>query len=161
MSDGPRVWVAEFDEAEVVADLMIAFRDHMGDHGPSDNAMLAGVECLMEGVEAEFLLASPDEDSPPAGVAQIRFRFSVWESSPDCWLEDLYVRADARRKGVGAALVAAAIDRAGERGARRIELDTNEENAEALALYERFGFSASSKSGSGRDLFLGRRVADD
>jgi GNAT superfamily N-acetyltransferase len=41
-------------------------------------------------------------------------------------LEDLYVAAASRRRGVGRALVAAAIDRARERGARRIELDTNE-----------------------------------
>jgi ribosomal protein S18 acetylase RimI-like enzyme len=160
MSDGPRVWQAEIDEAEIVADLLIAFRDHMGDRGPSDNAMLAGVERLMEGMEAEFLLASPDEDSPPAGVAQLRFRFSVWEAAPDCWLEDLYVRADARRLGIGAALVTAGIDRARERGARRIELDTNEENAPAIALYESLGFSASSKNGGGRDLFLGLRLPE-
>ena len=162
MSDGPRVWLAEFDEAEIVADLMIAFRDHLKDARPSDNAMLAGVERLMEGVEAEFLLASADEDSPPAGVAQLRFRFSVWEAAPDCWLEDVYVREDARRQGVGAALVHAAIGRAGERGARRIELDTNEDNAAAIALYERLGFSARSKSGGdGRDLFLGLRLAEE
>ncbi len=162
MSDGPRVWLGELDEAEIVADLLIAFRDHLQDNRPSDNAMLAGVERLMEGVEAEFLLASVDEDSPPAGVAQLRFRFSVWEAAPDCWLEDVYVREEARRKGVGEALVQAAIGRAGERGARRIELDTNEENAAALALYERLGFSARSKSGGGgRDLFLGLRLAEE
>ncbi len=161
MSDGPRVWLAEFDEAEIVADLLIAFRDHLEDTRPSDNAMLAGVERLMEGVEAEFLLASADQDSPPAGVAQLRFRFSVWEAAPDCWLEDVYVRGEARRKGMGAALVQAAIGRAGERGARRIELDTNEENAAAIALYERLGFSARSKSGGGRDLFLGLRLPEE
>ncbi len=160
MTAGPRVWLAELDEAEIVADLMIAFRDHLKDPRPSDNAMLAGVERLMEGVEAEFLLASVDEDSPPAGVAQLRFRFSVWEASPDCWLEDVYVREEARRKGIGAALVQAAIGRAVERGARRIELDTNEENTAAIGLYEGLGFSASSKSGEGRDLFLGLRLPE-
>src|SRR5271155_1756968 len=104
MGDAPRVWLAELDEAEIVADLLIAFRDHLGAKRPSDNAMLAGVERLMEGGEAELLLASPDEDSPPAGAAQLRFRFSVWEAAPDCWLEDVFVRADARRHGIGGAL---------------------------------------------------------
>jgi len=161
MGDAPRGWLAERDEAEIVADLLIAFRDHLGSTRPSDNAMLAGVERLMEGVEAEFLLASPDEDSPPAGVAQLRFRFSVWEAAPDCWLEDLFVRDDARRRGVGVALVKAALRRARERGSRRIELDTNEDNAAAIALYERVGFSARSKPGTGRELFLGLRVSDE
>jgi len=56
--------------------------------------------------------------------------------------------------------VTLAIERATERGAKRIELDTNEDNAAALALYERHGFSMRSKSaGGGRDLFLGRPLA--
>jgi len=161
MTDAPRVWLAEIDEAEVVGDLLIAFRDHLGAGRPSDNAMLAGVERLMEGVEAEFLLASPDEDSPPAGVAQLRFRFSVWEAAPDCWLEDVYVREDARRRGIGAALVRAVIERARERGARRVELDTREDNAAAIALYESYGFSMRSKGdGQARDLLLGLRVSE-
>ena len=66
------------------------------------------------------------------------------------------MRADTRRAGVGQALLTLAIERATERGARRIELDANEDNAPALALYEGYGFSARSKGGTGRDLFLGR-----
>jgi ribosomal protein S18 acetylase RimI-like enzyme len=101
------------------------------------------------------LLATPDDDSPPAGVLQLRFRFSVWKAAPDAWLEDLFVSESARRAGLGDALVALAIQRARARGARRIELDANEDNAPALALYERHGFSPRSKGGPGRDLFLG------
>jgi ribosomal protein S18 acetylase RimI-like enzyme len=52
-----------------------------------------------------------------------------------------------------------AAERARERGAKRMELDTNEDNAGALALYGRHGFSPRSKSGgAGRDLFLGRSL---
>jgi ribosomal protein S18 acetylase RimI-like enzyme len=153
--------LAGLDEAEIVGTLMIAFRDHLGATRPSDNAMLAGVDRLMEDLNTEYLLAAPDDDAPPAGVAQLRFRFSVWEASPDCWLEDLYVRPEARRRGVASALVEACLERAIARGCRRIELDTNESNDAALALYERFGFSPSSKDLPGRDLFLGRGVATE
>ena len=41
------------------------------------------------------------------------------------------------------------------RGARRIELDCFEDNAPALALYERNGFDTRSK-GAARSLLLGR-----
>lgn len=157
MSDA-KAWLAGLDEAEIVGGLLIEFRDFLGSARPSDNAMLAGVDRLMEDLNTEFLLASADDDAPPSGVAQLRFRFSVWEAAPDCWLEDLYVRPEARRRGVASALVQASVERARERGSRRIELDTNESNDAALALYERFGFSASSKDLPGRDLFLGRRV---
>ena len=150
-----RAWLAGPDEAEAIAGLLVEFRDHMGAGWPSENAFLASVERLLEDRDTEYLLATPDDDSPPAGVLQLRFRFSVWKAAPDAWIEDLYVREDARRAGLGDALMTLAAERARERRARRIELDTNEDNAAALALYERHGFSPRSKGGPGRDLFLG------
>jgi GNAT superfamily N-acetyltransferase len=156
-----RAWLAGPEEAETVARLLVEFRDHYGKDWPSDNAFLASVERLMEDRDTEFLLGTPNDDAAPAGVLQLRFRFSVWTAAPDAWLEDLFVRDDARRSGVGDALVALAIERAGARGCRRIELDTGEGNAAALGLYARHGFSASSKSTGGRDLFLGRAIAQE
>jgi len=153
-----RAWVAEPHEAEEVASLLVAFRNHMSSDWPSDNAFLASVERLLEDRETEFLLAAPDNDSPAAGVLQLRFRFSVWKAAPDGWLEDLFVSADARRAGLGDALVTLAIERARARGARRIELDCNERNTGAQTLYERHGFSPRSKGSEGRDLFLGRPI---
>ena len=56
---------------------------------------------------------------------------------------------------MGRALVGAAIERARERGAKRMELDTNERNAGAIALYESFGFSTTNASYEGaRDLYF-------
>jgi ribosomal protein S18 acetylase RimI-like enzyme len=53
------------------------------------------------------------------------------------------------------------MQRARERGCRRIELDSNEANAAALELYEGLGFSTASKGGgAGRDLFLGRSLGE-
>ncbi len=153
-----RAWVAQPDEAEAIAGLLVEFRDHLGSSWPSENAFLASVERLLEDRDTEFLLATPDDDSPPAGVLQLRLRMSVWKAAPDAWLEDLFVSDAARRAGVGDALVTLALERALERGAKRIELDCNERNAPALALYERHGFSARSKGGEGRDLFVGRSL---
>jgi GNAT superfamily N-acetyltransferase len=149
MSTTARAWVAGNDEAEAVAALLVAFRDDMGSGWPSENAFLASVERLLEDRDTEFLLATVDDDSPPAGVLQLRFRLSVWRAAPDAWLEDLFVHEHARRAGVGDALVTLAVERA-------TELDANEANEAALALYARHGFSARSKLGTGRDLFLGR-----
>lgn len=152
-----RAWKAEPDEAEAVARLIVAFRDHLGKDWPSDNAMLAAVERLMEEVGTVYLLASADEDSPPGGVVQLRFRHSLWTAAPDCWLEDLYVDPPARRRGAGDALVHLALEVARSRGARRVELDTSEDNEAARGLYARHGFSENSKGGT-RDLFLGVRL---
>jgi ribosomal protein S18 acetylase RimI-like enzyme len=123
--------------------------------------MLASVGTLIVDPTTDYLLAALEDRAAPCGLAQLRFRHSVWTSSEDCWLEDLFVEAAARRYGVGRALVIACCKRASERGCARIELDTNETNAAAVGLYESLSFSALSKAhgkSSGRDLFMGRRL---
>ncbi|MCW3002595.1 MAG: family N-acetyltransferase [Conexibacter sp.] len=151
-------WKAGPHEAEIVARLLVAFRDHLGYAWPSDNAFLAGVERLIEERDTEFLLASPDDDSPPGGVVQLRFRRGIWRAGGDCLVEDVYVADSARGRGVARALLDLATERALERGCRRMELDVNEANAPALALYESFGFRSSSKAGAPRDLYMRRHL---
>jgi GNAT superfamily N-acetyltransferase len=150
---GAHVWRAEVDEAETVGALLIAFRNHLDVDWPSDNAFLAGVDRLIEDPGTAFLLASPDADSPPMAVAQVRFRYGIWWAAEDCLLEDLFVMEEARGSGLGRALVERVIDLARERGCRRIELDANEDNAAALALYRSFGFDTQDDRYGGRNLF--------
>jgi GNAT superfamily N-acetyltransferase len=145
------VWLAEHRDAETVARLMVAFRNHLGVDWPSDNAFLAGVERLLDDRDSEFLIGAPHEDAPPGGVVQLRYRWGIWRAGFDCLLEDLYVAEEARRHGLGRALLEGAIARARVRGCRRMELDTNEDNAAARALYEAAGF-VNDRFG-GRDLY--------
>jgi GNAT superfamily N-acetyltransferase len=149
-----RAWLAGPHEAETVARLLIAFRDHLGYDWPSDNAFLAGVERLMDDRDTDFVLAAADDDSPPAGVTQLRYRTGIWRAGGDCLVEDVFVDASARGKGVARALLSFATERALERGCRRMELDVNEANTAALALYESFGFT----TGNPRDLYMRRHL---
>lgn len=57
----------------------------------------------------------------------------------------LAVHKSARRCGVAAALVQAAMTRAYDAGADRMLLDVAEDNAGALALYKRAGFSEEGR----------------
>jgi GNAT superfamily N-acetyltransferase len=149
-----RAWKAGPHEAETIARLLVRFRDHLGESWPSDNAFLAGVERLMEDRDTDFLLACVDDDSPPSGVVQLRYRMGIWRAGRDCLVEDVFVAEEARGHGVARALMDLATERALERGCRRMELDVSEANAPALALYQSFGFS----SGTPRDLYLRRHL---
>ncbi len=153
-----QVWVASGDDAAEVTRLMLAFRDWWGRDDPADDAAAAGVARLLADDGTEFLLASPD-DSAPAGVCQLRYRYGWWYDAPDCWLEDVFVTEDARGLGLGRALAKAAIERARERGCRRVQLDVNEVNAEALALYRSLGFD-SMQDPPGGNLHLMTRWID-
>ncbi len=140
------------EDAEQVADLLIAFRDWWGSSTPPDDVFRDTVAKLVHDPNTEYLLA--DEDK---GVAQLRYRLSAWTGVEDCWLEDVYVTDAARGTGLGKALTQAAIDRARERGCQRIELDVNEQNTRAHDLYVALGFRAEPKP-PGRTLFLGMKL---
>jgi ribosomal protein S18 acetylase RimI-like enzyme len=157
-TDGPHAWIAERHEAEAVARLLIAFRDHHGQDWPSDNAFLAGVERLMDDRDTDFVLGAVDPDAPPTGVIQLRFRFGIWRAGGDCLVEDVYVSEEARGTGVGRAMMERATTRALERGCRRMELDTNETNTAAIALYESLGFTNRTEAYEGRDLYFRRHL---
>ena len=143
----------EKDAAEV-ARLMIGFRDWWSRTKPSDAAFEAGVRRLLGDPNTDFLLAG----DPPAGVCQLRYRYSIWTESHDCWLEDIFVEEAARGSGLGRALVEAAFERARERGCARMELDVNEANSGAVKLYESLGFDSWSDPPGGRNLLMRRRL---
>jgi GNAT superfamily N-acetyltransferase len=84
----------------------------------------------------------------PDGLAVLRFRPSLWKATLDSYLEELYVLADQRGRGIGRALMEAAIDLARREGAADMSLGTGEEDVAARALYESLGFSNRESNGA-------------
>jgi ribosomal protein S18 acetylase RimI-like enzyme len=144
------VRVAGPDDVEVVARLLTEFREHEGRDWPPLESIRAGVERLMPRDDTEYLLGG----DPPAGIVQLRYRWGVWWDAEDCNVEDVFVSAGARGSGLGRELVSAAIDRARERGCRRMELDTGADNAPAQGLYRSLGFFESG-------IFMRRRIDEN
>jgi ribosomal protein S18 acetylase RimI-like enzyme len=149
--------MARPEDVESVSTLIAAFRDWWGKDDPALELIRATTATLLEDPNTDFLLAAPDGERPAAGVCQLRYRLSVWTGADDCWLEDLFVDESARGTGLGRALVNAGLERAKERGCRRIELDVNETNTDAIAFYEALGFTTKPKP-PGRTLFVARKL---
>ncbi len=152
----PRSWIATAAELEQAARLLSEFRDWFGSDHPTDVQIRTSVERIHGEGEGDYLLGAVG-GSEAQGVCQLRYRWSVWTTSHDAWLEDLFVREAARGSGLGRALVEAAVDHARARGCARIELDVDESNSPALGLYRASGFSAEIKA-EVRSLLLGRRL---
>lgn len=147
--------MAEDRDLPAVAGLVGDFHDHLGKARPEPEVLVARVRRVMDGGDAEFLIGFADDE--PAGFAQLRWRWAVWTGAPDGWLEDLFVVPSHRGSGIGRELAAAVIERARERGCIRLELDVDEDNEPALALYRSLGFTDTSK-GRVRSLLMGTRV---
>lgn len=86
------------------------------------------------------VLVARTEDAGPVGFCQLYPGFCSVEAAPIYTLYDLFVRPDARRLGVGRALLQAAELRAAADGKRRMDLSTARDNLRAQALYESLGW---------------------
>ncbi len=71
--------------------------------------------------------------------------FSTWTGKPGLWLEDLYVRPEHRKKGVGKALLVYLAQLCVERGYGRFEWSVLDWNAPSIAFYESLGAQAMSE----------------
>jgi GNAT superfamily N-acetyltransferase len=76
-------------------------------------------------------------DDRVVGLLHAVIHANTWSIAPVCYLEDLYVAVEARRLGVGAALIEALADEGRQAGWRRIYWRTASDNATAQSLYER------------------------
>jgi GNAT superfamily N-acetyltransferase len=84
---------------------------------------------------AEALIAELDKPHAVVGYALYFPTFSSFLASSGVWLEDLFVRPDHRREGVGRALLAAVAARLRERGGGRLEWAALDWNEPALRFY--------------------------
>jgi ribosomal-protein-alanine N-acetyltransferase len=91
--------------------------------------------------EIAALAAAPGGDLA-TGRAEPPVGFALWRVAADeAELLTIAVRPSARRRGVGAALLAEAMARSRARGATRMLLEAGVSNAAALTLYRRAGFA--------------------
>jgi GNAT superfamily N-acetyltransferase len=77
------------------------------------------------------------------GMVTAQLVVSTAEGAPSALVEDMVVDAAARGRGTGAALLRAIERWARERGATRLQLLADRENAPALAFYARSGWTAT------------------
>ena len=78
-------------------------------------------------------------DGQPVGYAVWFLTYSTFLARPSLYLEDIFVRPDARSRGVGLALFRACAQEAVHRGCGRYEWQVLAWNKLAIGFYERLG----------------------
>ena len=86
---------------------------------------------------AEVLIG--EIDGVPQGFALFFHNFSTFEGRPGIYLEDLFVRPDARGSGLGKALLGKLAALAVERDCARLEWSVLDWNAPAIDFYKALG----------------------
>lgn len=131
------VRIAKPEDAGDVARLLHDFNTEFGDPSPGVEVLTERARRMLLNDEMTVLLAGEG----PNAIAELRFRTSLWFDGLDAYLEELYVAPALRGKGIGRALLDAAMDAARERGADHIELTTSVDDTAAIGLYEKSGFT--------------------
>src|SRR5690242_7752714 len=93
---------------------------------------------MFEREAAEALLIET-ADGETVGYAIFFTNFSTFECRPGIWLEDVYVRPEHRRGGIGLAVMEHLAQIAEERGHVRLDWVALEWNEPALNFYEKLG----------------------
>lgn len=86
---------------------------------------------------AEVVIA--EEDDEPVGFALFFHNYSTFLAQPGIYLEDLYVRREARGRGAGRALLAHLARLARERNCGRLEWWVLDWNQPAIRFYRSLG----------------------
>ena len=86
---------------------------------------------------AEVVIAELDDS--PVGFALFFHNFSTWEGRRGLYLEDLFVVEEARRRGVGRALMVHLARLAVERDCARFEWSVLDWNTPAIGFYRGIG----------------------
>jgi GNAT superfamily N-acetyltransferase len=113
------------------------------DFRPDPGRQRRGLE-LMLASPADRLVLVAERGGDACGMATVQLVVSTAEGGPSALLEDVVVAAAERGKGTGRLLVEAAEAWARARGATRVQLLADRDNAGALAFYERLGWRGTA-----------------
>jgi GNAT superfamily N-acetyltransferase len=133
-----RIRPAQTDDAPV---LLAMLQEAAADQGFPDSVVVTEDDLREDGFgpRQRFRALVAEMDGAPAGLALYFITWSSWNSRLGVYLEDLYVRAEFRRKGVGRQLMATLARIAVEEGCGRFHWVVHKANHRAIGLYESIG----------------------
>ena len=128
-------------DAELVIDLFDLYRIF---YKQSSNLQLAAdfiKERLSQNESTIFVALMKDGDKQvPVGFTQLYPTYSSMRATKNWILNDLYVKVDYRKLGIGESLIKSAMLFAKTNNAKFVQLETAYDNKIAQSLYERIGF---------------------
>jgi GNAT superfamily N-acetyltransferase len=149
----PSVRRANIVDARAIARLLHDFNREFDEPTPAVQTLEQRIGHLLQGADTVVLLVGDG----PEGLAVLRFRDAIWSSGLECYLAELYVIPARRGKGLGRALMEAALQEARDRGADSMEIGVDEPDHVARHLYESLGFANRSGGEDGPLMYLYER----
>ncbi|HEY5399112.1 MAG TPA: GNAT family N-acetyltransferase [Trebonia sp.] len=144
------VRLADRDDAAVIGRLLYDFNREFDEPTPAPAALAQRLRQLMAGGDTTVVLGGDGPD----GLAVLRFRAAIWSSGLECDLAELYVTPAGRGRGLGRALMEAALTEARRRGADSMDIGVDEPDHVARRLYESLGFTNRAGGAGGPVMYV-------
>jgi len=144
------VRLADRDDAAVIGRLLYDFNREFDEPTPAPAALAQRLRQLMAGGDTTVVLGGDGPD----GLAVLRFRAAIWSSGLECDLAELYVTPAGRGRGLGRALMEAALTEARRRGADSMDIGVDEPDHAARRLYESLGFTNRAGGAGGPVMYV-------
>lgn len=124
-------------DAEALLNLIAALAEFEKLPGPDEDARRRLVEDAF-GPKPRFeaWLAFVGGNSAPVAYAIFLETYSTFLARPSLYIEDIFVLAEFRKRGIGSALLRKAVQLAHERGCGRVEWTALDWNVNAQKVYE-------------------------
>jgi ribosomal protein S18 acetylase RimI-like enzyme len=133
---------ATVEDIPQLCELLALLFDQEAEFRPDSELQTLGLRQIIDFPECGRILALRDGQSV-IGMVNLLFTVSTALGGRVAILEDMVVRPDCRRKGVGSMLLKGAVAFAESAGCLRITLLTDASNASAQRFYRRHGFITS------------------
>jgi diamine N-acetyltransferase len=106
-----------------------------------DQAVATPEDLLRDGFSSDpkFYVEIAEWNGEPAGFALWFYNYSTFQGKPGIYLEDLYVRPQFRKKGIGKALLVHLAGVAVEQGCGRYQWQVLDWNTPSIDFYESLG----------------------
>jgi GNAT superfamily N-acetyltransferase len=139
--------LATFDDLPELCTLLTALFEQECEFTPDMAAQNRGLASIIGNPRTGLILVARARDPQPGGLlgmVNLLFTISTAHGARVAILEDMVVAPGARKNGVGARLLAYAIEQARAAGCRRITLLTDDANTGGHRFYQRSGFQRST-----------------
>jgi len=116
------------------------------DFTADSSRQITGLEMLVtEAAKSDrhIVAVARDEQGLPVGMASGQIVLSTAEGASSVWIEDVVVQADCRRQGIGTQLIEFLLSWSRMRGATRMQLVADRENAGADLFYTALGWQTT------------------
>jgi GNAT superfamily N-acetyltransferase len=137
------VTLASFADVPALVELLDILFSIEQDFHPDAEKQRRGLEMLLTRPEHGCIVVARHPDAGIVGMVSAQLVVSTASGAYSAWIEDVVLRPEWRTQGLGCRLLDAARDWAVARGARRLQLLADADNAPALGFYQHLGWQAT------------------